>query len=282
MEPRRSTGNVSFGWFSVLIPIISQLRYWKWQQSGLVTAPCLPPFSRPFFFFLPCGHKSQPPRLPRLPPKVQLLVSDEYTNTLHLPRRPVLLLSTLVALKSRSGRKVDGSLWSERFRSRQNKESAREKHTRPHTEPGLHPGEATQRKSPSVRPERRLCYSNMVSTWAKLSSHLFNTQTPHAAPRCHEAKGSHKHLMWGRPAGGSVERFQLSVRFIQWFPVKAGGWRFKSSPLRVFSCFKKELFDLFLPRAGVDHHWTPPPSENYRKLYFADFELVIIFNSFWA
>lgn len=97
-----------------------------------------------------------------------------------------------------------GALWSHWFEPRENKEAAREKYTRPQVEPGLHPGEATQRKSPvlGLRAARRgqlySCYSNMVSTWAKLPSHLFNTQTPHGAPRCHEAKGSYKHLMWGR------------------------------------------------------------------------------------
>lgn len=77
----------------------------------------------------------------------------------------------------------------------------------------------------------------MVSTWAKLPSHLFNTQTPHSAPRCHEAKGSYKHLMWGRIRGAACCFFysffsSLSrVFFIQLFPVtvrrlhQTGGWR---------------------------------------------------------
>lgn len=123
----------------------------------------------------------------------------------------ILLFSTLVALKKKSkpawrdGRtEGQGALWCDQFQPRENKEAAREKYTRPQVEPGLHPGEATQRKSPALglsaarRGQRCLCYSNMVSTWAKLPSHLFNTQTPHGAPRCHKAKGSYKHLMWGR------------------------------------------------------------------------------------
>lgn len=71
-------------------------------------------------------------------------------------------------------------------------------------EPGLHPREATQRKSPALGLSAARwgqlcsCYSNMVSTWAKLPGHLFNTQTPHGAPICQKAKGSNKHLMWGR------------------------------------------------------------------------------------
>lgn len=97
-----------------------------------------------------------------------------------------------------------GTLWSDRFQPRENKKAAREKYTRPRVEPGLHSGEVTQRKSPTLglsaarRGRSCSCYSNMVSTWAKLHSHLFNTQTPHSAPRCHKAKGSYKYVMWGR------------------------------------------------------------------------------------
>lgn len=91
-------------------------------------------------------------------------------------------------------------------------------------EPGLHPGEATQRKSPTLglsaarQGQGCSCYSNMVSTWAKLPSHLFNTQTPHSAPRCHEAKGSYKHLMWGRLSFSCVFYPVISSKCLQVAP----------------------------------------------------------------
>lgn len=58
----------------------------------------------------------------------------------------------------------------------------------------------------------------MVSTWAKLPSHLFNTQTPHSAPRCHEAKGSYKHLMWGRLSFSCVFYPVISSKCLQVAP----------------------------------------------------------------
>lgn len=109
----------------------------------------------------------------------------------------------------------------------------------PRLEPGLHPGEAPQRKGPVLglsaapgRAPRRSCYSNMVSTWAKVPSHLFNTQTSHGVPDATRPKGVANTLCEGGGVCFFLSFLPSSVLFIILFPVNV----FEFSQIQVWRC----------------------------------------------